>query len=168
MPPRRVVSVTKGDRDMASVTKSVEVDVPVRTAYDQWTQFESFPKFMEGVKEVRQIDKTHLHWVADINGKTEEWNAVITQQTPDQRVAWKSTTGAPNAGVVNFEKLSDTCTKVTLQMDWEPQGVTESVGAALGFDDRQIQQDLDNFKNFIENRGNPTGAWRGEVQQSSN
>jgi len=152
---------------MASVMQAIEVHVPVRTAYDQWTQFESFSQFMEGVQEVRQQDDTHLHWVATINGKTEEWDAEITEQTPDQRVAWKSTTGAPNAGVVTFHRLSADTTRVTLQMEWEPQGAKESVGAALGFDDRQIKGDLQRFKTFIEERGAATGSWRGTVEQSA-
>jgi uncharacterized membrane protein len=152
---------------MASVMQSIDVHVPVRTAYDQWTQFESFPEFMEGVKEVRQLDDTHLHWVADVAGKSEEWDAEITEQTPDQRVAWKSTTGAPNAGVVTFHRLDANDTKVTLQMDWQPQGMTEGVGSALGFDDRQIKDDLTKFKSFVESRGEATGAWRGSVDQSA-
>ena len=152
---------------MASVMQSIDVQVPVRTAYDQWTQFESFPQFMEGVKEVRQLDDTHLHWVAEINGQTEEWDAEITEQTPDQRVAWKSTTGAPNAGVVTFHRLDAHETKVTLQMEWQPQGMMEGVGSALGFDDRQIKGDLERFKTFIEARGEATGAWRGSVEQDA-
>src|SRR5579884_3064196 len=125
---------------MASVTKSIDVNVPVRAAYDQWTQFESFPEFMEGVKQVQQLDDTHLHWVADVNGKTEEWNAEVTEQIPDERVAWKSTSGQPNGGVVTFHRLGDDETRVTVQLDWEPSGLTENVGAALGFDDRQVQE----------------------------
>lgn len=151
---------------MASVTKSIDVNVPVRAAYDQWTQFESFPEFMEGVKQVQQLDDTHLHWVADVNGKTEEWNAEVTEQIPDERVAWKSTSGQPNGGVVTFHRLGDDETRVTVQLDWEPSGLTENVGAALGFDDRQVQEDLDKFKKFIEQRGAPTGAWRGSVDQT--
>ena len=152
---------------MASVTQSVDVEVPVRTAYDQWTQFESFPNFMEGVKSVRQTDDTHLHWTADINGQTEEWDAEITEQQPDERVAWASTTGAPNAGVVTFHRLGDNQTKVTLQMEWQPQGMAQGIGAALGSDDRQIMADLERFKHFIEDRGAPTGSWRGHVDQTS-
>ncbi len=152
---------------MASVMQSIDVHVPVRTAYDQWTQFESYPQFMDGVKNVRQLDDTHLHWIAAIGGKTEEWDAEITEQRPDERVAWKSTTGAPNAGVVTFHRLDVNETKVTLQMDWQPQGMTEGAGAALGFDDRQIKGDLERFKEFIESRGQATGAWRGNVDQSS-
>lgn len=151
---------------MASVTESIDVNVPVRTAYDQWTQFESFPHFMDGVKSIQQLDDTHLHWVAEVNGKTEEWDATVTEQIPDERVAWKSVSGQPNSGVVTFHRLGEDQTKVTVQLDWEPSGVTEKLGSALGFDDRQIKQDLENFKRFIEERGAPTGAWRGEVNQS--
>lgn len=151
---------------MTSITKSIDVNVPVRTAYDQWTQFESFPQFMEGVKEVKQLDNTHLHWVVDVDGKTQEWDAVVTEQIPDERVAWKSTSGQPNGGVVTFHRLGPDETRVTVQIDWQPQGVAEQVGSLLGFDDRQVEQDLKNFKNFIEQRGAPTGAWRGEVNQT--
>jgi uncharacterized membrane protein len=151
---------------MSTITKSIDVNVPVRTAYDQWTQFESFPEFMDGVEFVQQIDDTHLHWRANVNGKETEWDAVITEQIPDERVAWRSTTGQPNSGVVTFHRLGDDLTRVTLQMEWEPEGVTESVGAALGFDDRQVQGDLERFKQFIESRGAPTGAWRGQVSQT--
>jgi len=151
---------------MTSVTKSIDVNVPVRTAYDQWTQFESFPQFMEGVEEVRQIDDTHLHWRASVGGNTAEWDAVVTEQIPDERVAWTSTTGKPNAGVVTFHRLGDDQTRVTVQMEWEPQGLAESVGSAIGADDRRVQGDLQRFKEFIESRGAPTGAWRGEVSQS--
>lgn len=152
---------------MTSIVKYVDVNVPIRTAYDQWTQFESFPQFMDGVQDVDQIDDTHLHWVVDVNGQTTEWDAVVTEQIPDERIAWKSTTGEPNAGVVTFHRLGPDETRVTLQIDWEPQGAVQQAGALLGFDDRQVQQDLDNFKQFIESRGAPTGAWRGNVQQTS-
>ena len=152
---------------MSSITQSIDVDVPVRVAYDQWTQFESFPEFMEGVDEVRQIDDTHLHWVADVAGRREEWDAEITEQEPDMRVAWTSTSGAQNAGVVTFHHLSDTKTKVTLQMDWEPEGVVQNLGATLGFDERRVKGDLERFKTFIEERGAATGAWRGTVKQGS-
>lgn len=152
---------------MASITRSIDVNVPVRTAYDQWTQFESFPFFMEGVKQVRQLDDTHLHWVAEINGKVTEWDAEITEQNPDERIAWTSTDGRPNAGVVTFHRLGEDVTRVTVQMDWEPQGAVESLGSTFGFDDRQIQGDLERFKGYIEERRAPTGAWRGRVDQSS-
>lgn len=151
---------------MTTVTQSINVHVPVRTAYDQWTQFESFPQFMDGVKEIRQLDDTHLHWTAEVNGKTEEWDAVVTEQIPDARVAWKSTSGQPNAGVVSFYRVGEDETRVTVEMDWQPEGVSEKAGAMLGFDDRQVKQDLENFKRFIEERGAPTGAWRGHVDQT--
>jgi uncharacterized membrane protein len=149
---------------MASVVESIDVNVPVSTAYNQWTQFEEFPRFMEGVKSVRQMDDTHLHWVAEINGNEEEWDAEITEQHPDERVAWTSTTGAKNAGVVTFHRIDDTTTRVTLQLDVEPEGVVESVGTALGFLERRVKGDLERFKEFIESRGAETGAWRGEVE----
>ena len=151
---------------MASITKSIDVNVPVSTAYNQWTQFESFPQFMEGVEEVRQLDDTHLHWKANIGGHESEWDAVITEQIPDERVAWRNTSGKTNAGVVTFHRLGDNETRATVQMEWEPEGVMESVGSALGADDRRVQGDLERFKEFIESRGSETGAWRGEVQQT--
>jgi uncharacterized membrane protein len=151
---------------MSTITESIDVNVPVRTAYDQWTQFESFPRFMEGVEEVRQLDDTHLHWRASIGGKQEEWDAVVTEQIPDERVAWTSTTGAPNGGVVTFHRLGEDQTRVTVQMEYEPQGMVETVGDKLGFDDRRVKGDLERFKEFIESRGVPTGAWRGEVTQT--
>lgn len=151
---------------MSTITKSIDVNVPVRTAYNQWTQFESFPHFMEGVEQVQQLDDTHTHWKTNVGGKANEFDAEITEQIPDERVAWKSTTGEPNAGVVTFHRLGENQTRVTVQMDWSPQGVTEKVGDALGFDDRRVQGDLDRFKEFIESRGQETGAWRGEVSQT--
>ncbi len=151
---------------MSSIQKSIDVDVPVRTAYNQWTQFEEFPRFMEGVQEVRQLDDTHLHWRADIGGKEKEWDAVITDQVPDQRVAWRSTSGAENAGVVTFQSLGPDRTRVTLQVDYDPDGFVENVGDAMGFVSRRVEGDLDRFKQFIESRGTATGAWRGTVRQS--
>jgi uncharacterized membrane protein len=152
---------------MASVVESIDVKVPLSTTYNQWTQFEEFPQFMEGVTSVTQIDDTHLHWAADIGGNKEEWDAEITEQRADERVAWKSTSGAQNAGVVTFHRLDDDTTRVTLQMDVEPDGVVESVGTALGFLDRRVKGDLERFKAFIERRGSETGAWRGEVEVPS-
>jgi uncharacterized membrane protein len=151
---------------MASIEKSIDVEVPVRTAYNQWTQFEEFPRFMEGVKEVRQIDDTHLHWRAEIAGKDEEWDAEITEQTPDMRVAWTNTSGAQNAGVVTFHRLGDNLTRVMLQIEYDPNGFVENVGDALGFVTRRVEGDLKRFKEFIESRGQETGAWRGEVRQT--
>jgi uncharacterized membrane protein len=152
---------------MSTVTKSVDVNVPIRAAYDQWTQFEEFPRFMEGVKEVRQLDDTHLHWKAEIAGVTKEWDAEITEQHPDERVAWKSTSGAPNAGVVTFHRLDDDHTRVTLQLDVEPEGPIETVGDWAGVLDRQVEEDLDRFSKYITGRGEPTGAWRGNVENPS-
>jgi uncharacterized membrane protein len=149
---------------MASVVESIDVEVPVSTAYNQWTQFEEFPRFMEGVKSVTQIDDTHLHWVAEIAGKDKEWDAEITEQHPDERVAWRATSGAENAGVVTFHRMNDTETRVTLQLDVDPEGPVESVGTALGFLQRRVKGDLERFKEFIESRGRETGAWRGEVE----
>ncbi len=148
---------------MANIEKSIDVDVPVRTAYDQWTQFEEFPKFMEGVVRVDQTDDTHLHWVARIAGREQEWDARITEQSPDQRIAWTSVDGDTNAGVVTFHKLSDTRTRVMLQLDYEPEGMVEKAGDVLGFVTRRVEGDLARFKEFIESRGTATGSWRGEV-----
>jgi len=152
---------------MSQKQHSIEVDVPVRTAYDQWTQFEDFPRFMDGVERVVQLDDTTLEWSADIDGQKRTWRAKITEQEPDQRIAWTSIEGARNAGVVTFHRLGENRTEVTLQLDVEPQGAMETAGDKLGFVDRQIQGDLERFKKFIESRGAPTGAWRGTVDQSS-
>ena len=149
---------------MASVIESVDVKVPVGTAYDQWTQFEDFPSFMEGVKSVTQTDDTHLRWVAEIGGVEKEWDAEITEQHRDERVAWRATAGAENAGVVTFHRLDDETTRVTLQLDVDPEGVVEGVGTALGFLDRRVKGDLERFKEFIETRGSATGGWQGEVE----
>lgn len=150
---------------MSTVEKSIDVNVPVSTAYNQWTQFEEFPKFMEGVKEVRQLNDTHMHWCANIAGKDEEWDAEITEQIPDQRIAWTSRGGKRNGGVVTFHRLSDTSTRIMLQIEYDPQGFTENVGDALGLVSRRVEGDLERFKDFIESRGHETGAWRGQVQQ---
>jgi uncharacterized membrane protein len=149
---------------MALIEKSVEVNVPVRPAYNQWTQFEEFPQFIEGVNQVKQLDSTHLHWKAQIAGKEKEWNAVITEQRPDERIAWKSTEGAKNAGVVTFHRLSDQTSKIMLQMDYEPEGVVGNIGGAIGAVSLRVQVDLTRFKGFIEGRGRESVAWRGEVK----
>ena len=148
---------------MASLSKSIEVNVPVRTTYNQWTQFESFPHFMEGVKSVQQMDNKRLHWVAEVAGKEKQWDAVITDQTPDQKIAWKSTSGAQNDGIVTFQPLGADKTRVNLQLDYDPEGVIEETGDKLGFVSRRIEGDLERFKKFIEARGAETGAWRGEI-----
>jgi uncharacterized membrane protein len=149
---------------MSQIERSIEVNVPVSTAYNQWTQFEDFPRFMEDITEVRQLDDTHLHWVADIGGKVVEWDAEITEQKPDERVAWKSTSGKPNAGVVTFHRLTDTSCKVMAQMDYETDGIVEKIGSVLGVDQRRVKVDLESFKVMVEGHGRATGAWRGEVQ----
>ena len=148
---------------MSSIQESVDVNVPVRAVYDQWTQFEEFPQFMDGVESVRQVDDTHMHWVADIGGVEREWDAEVTEQHPDERVAWNSTSGPDHAGVVTFHRLSDTETRVTVQLDWTPEGVVEKAGDLLQLDERRVKGDLARFKEFIESRGTETGAWRGDV-----
>ena len=148
---------------MAKIEKSIDVSVPVRVAYDQWTQFETFPSFMEGVECVEQLDDRNLHWRANVGNAIEEWNAEITEQTPDQRIAWQSTSGARNAGVVTFHRLSDGKTRVMLQVEYQPASWTESMGDLLGFVTRRVTRDLERFKTFIEQRREPTGAWRGEI-----
>jgi len=150
---------------VATIEQSIEVDVPVTTAYDQWTQFEEFPQFMDGVDSVRQLDDTRLHWVVSHNGQQHEFDTEISEQRPDERVAWRTTDGKSHAGVVTFHRLADDRCKVMVQMDWEPEGMLETLGAALGADDRRVMEDLERFKQMIESRGAAGGAWRGEVEQ---
>ncbi len=132
----------------------------------KWTQFEEFPQFMEGIEKVRQEGGSHTHWHANIAGKEVQWDADITEQTPDQRVSWRSTTGAHNAGTVSFQSQGDNRTNVTLRMEYEPEGFFQTVGSALGFVDSRVEGDLERFKTFIESRGQETGAWRGEIHGS--
>ena len=149
---------------MASVQEAVDVDVPIRVAYDQWTQFESFPHFMDGVLEITQLDDKRNHWVTKVGGVQREFDTEITEQHPDERVAWKSIGGdTEHAGVVTFHRLSDDETRVMIQIDWQPSGLVEKAGAALGVDDHRVKADAKRFKTFIEQRGTETGAWRGEV-----
>jgi uncharacterized membrane protein len=150
---------------MSSHNESIEVSVPVRDAYNQWTQFESFPEFMGGVERITQTDPTHTHWTVRIGGVSRDFDAEITEQTPDQRVAWKSTSGATHGGVVTFHRLSDSQTRVMLQLDTDPEGFVEKVGEAVGVVGHQVKSDLERFKTFIEERSVPTGGWRGEVGQ---
>jgi uncharacterized membrane protein len=150
---------------MHTVEESIEVDVPVSTAYNQWTQFEEFPKFMESVESVEQVDDTHLHWRATVAGKPKEWDAEITEQIPDERIAWRSIDGAPNAGVVTFHKVSDGRTRIMLQMDYSPETMVEKVGGAGGAVKLTAKGNLKRFKELLESRGHETGAWRGTVQQ---
>jgi uncharacterized membrane protein len=148
---------------METIEKSIEVNAPIRTVYNQWTQFEEFPRFMEGVEEVRQLDDKRLHWKAKIAGKTKEWDAEIFEQIPDQRVAWRSMTGAKNSGMVNFFPVGPVTTRITLTLNYEPEGAVEKVGDAVGAVSMRVEGDLKKFKEFIESRGGETGAWRGEV-----
>ena len=150
---------------MSTIEKSIDVHVPVRTAYNQWTQFEEFPRFMEGIESVRQLDDTHLHFTANIGGKKKEWDAEITEQTPDQRIAWRDTAGAPNAGVVTFHKLAPEKTRIMLQLEYDPQGFVETAGDMIGVVTNRVSGDLARFKDFVEARGAETGGWRGEVRQ---
>lgn len=153
---------------MSKIVESVDVAVPVRTAYDQWTQFESFPMFMEGVEKVEQLEDTTLRWKASIAGQERTWKARITEQLPDERVAWTSIDGAKNAGVVTFHRLGDNLTRVTLQLDVDPDGPVDNIGDALGLVARRAKGDLERFREFIEGRGVETGAWRGTVSQQKN
>ena len=150
---------------MADVDETIDIDVPVATAYNQWTQFEEFPKFMENVESIEQIDDTHLHWVAKVAGKRHEWDAEITYQDPDHHIAWRATDGTNNAGSVRFDRLGDEKTRLKVRMTWEAKDATERLGAALGVDDRGVKSDLERFKELVESRGSETGAWRGEVRE---
>jgi uncharacterized membrane protein len=151
---------------MGGVTKSVDVGVPVRTAYNQWTQFEEFPRFMEGVQEVKQLSDTMTHWKTEIGGVKREFDARITEQLPDERVAWTSTEGTRQSGVVTFHRLDESHTRITAQMEFEPDGIIEQAGDKLGVVDRRVKGDLERFKEFIEKRGGvESGAWRGEVDR---
>ena len=152
---------------MGKIEQSIDVNVPLETAYNQWTQFEEFPRFMEGIESVKQIDDNTLEWHASIAGSDETWTAEIVEQVPSERIAWRSTSGARNDGVVSFSPADDGTTHVTLSMDWEPDGAIQSAGDALGFDDRRVEGDLERFKEFIESRGKETGAWRGEIKQGT-
>lgn len=147
------------------VEKSIQVDVPVRTAYDQWTQFEDFPHFMGGVKEVRQLDDRRLHWVAEIAGVRRQWEAAVLEQDPDRKVAWAATEGATNAGAVRFEAAGPGSTIVYLTLEYEPEGVVEQVGDKLGIVERQVRSDLERFKELVESQGYASGAWRGSVNE---
>jgi uncharacterized membrane protein len=150
---------------MASVNESIELDVPVSTAYNQWTQFEEFPQFMEGVESVRQLDDTRLRWVAEFGGERHEWEAEISEQEPDRLISWRARDGKYTSGRVHFEPLGADRTRIEVEMQWEPEGLKEELGSALGSDSRRVRGDLERFKELIERRGVETGAWRGEVHQ---
>ncbi|HEX6968689.1 MAG TPA: SRPBCC family protein [Micromonosporaceae bacterium] len=148
---------------MGTVIEYVDVAVPIRTAYNQWTQFEDFPQFMAGVTEVRQLSDTMTRWRTEIGGVTREFDARITEQIPDERVAWRAIDGVRQAGVVTFHRLDENHTRVTAQLEFEPHGVAEQAADRLGVVNQRVKADLRRFKSFIEGRGVETGAWRGEV-----
>ena len=150
---------------MAGRTESVDVAVPIRTAYNQWTQFEDFPRFMSGVKEVRQIDDVTTHWIVEIGGVSREFDARITEQLPDERVAWTATSGTKQGGVVTFHRLDPEHTRVTAQLEMEPEGVAEQVADKTGLVSHRVKGDLERFREFIESREQETGAWRGQVDR---
>jgi uncharacterized membrane protein len=152
---------------MASISESIVTDVPVDVAYNQWTQFEEFPRFMEGVKSVRQVDDTHLEWVAEIGGQEHKWLAEITEQEPDRVIAWRAVDGKYNSGRVTFEPIHSHRTGIDVEMTYDAEGWKESAGSALGFDSRRVNADLERFKEFIEERQRETGAWRGEVHEGT-
>ena len=149
---------------MTTIEQSMDVEVPVSTAYNQWTQFEEFPRFMEGVEEVKQVTDDRLHWVTKIAGVKREFDAEITEQHPDERIAWRALDGPDQAGVVTFHKLDPGKTRVMLQLDFDPEGVVEQAGDKLGLVKARVKGDLDRFKSFIEERNAETGAWRGDIQ----
>jgi uncharacterized membrane protein len=152
---------------MSTIEKSIDVNVPDTTAYNQWTQFEEFPKFMEGVEEVRQIGDKHLHWRVNVGGKQKEFETEIMEQIPDKRIAWRTRGGTDNAGVVTFHRLNDHSTRIMVQLEYVPEGVVEKTGDMLGVASRRVQGDLERFKEFVESRGTETGAWRGKITNSS-
>jgi carbon monoxide dehydrogenase subunit G len=149
---------------MERIAKSIVVNAPLHAVYNQWTQFETFPRFMDGIKEVRQLDDTHLHWRAKVGGKDVEWDAQIDQQIPDSLISWHSTSGAKNTGAVGFMPAGENRTRVSVTMKHDPAGAAESVGDSLGFTSRRVAGDLERFKEFIEHRGSETRAWRGEAR----
>jgi uncharacterized membrane protein len=148
---------------METIKESIDVVVPASTAYNQWTQFEEFPKFMEGVQSVEQVDDTHLRWVAEVGGERREWQAEIVEQVPDEKIAWRAVGGNGPNGIATFEPLGEEKTLLTVEMTYEPEGLKETLGAKVGLDARQVQEDLQRFKQLVEALGRETGAWRGEV-----
>jgi uncharacterized membrane protein len=152
---------------MSNIKESVDVDVPIRVAYDQWTQFESFPEFMEGVESITQLSSTTNEWTVEVGGATRKFTTEIVEQEPEMRIAWRTVEGdTGHAGVVTFHKLEDDKTRVNLDMDVEPEGFVEQLGDKLGFVSRRVKGDMERFKEFIERRGTETGAWRGRVERS--
>ena len=161
----KIQKTTASGGRMSTATDAIEVNVPISTAYNQWTQFETFPQFMADVLEVRQLDDTHLQWRARIAGKEEQWEAEITEQIPDKLIAWRSTSGAKNEGMVTFHKVSESRTQIKLRIDYEPYGVVETVGDALGVVKVRASGNLQRFKEFLERQGTETGAWRGAIAE---
>jgi len=159
----KLSGVVGGDSMPRTITESIEVDVPVSTAYNQWTQFEDFPLFMEGVEHVEQLDDTRLHWIAKVGGKTNEWDAKILEQHPDKQISWISEDGKKTRGTVTFEPVGESRTRISLSMSYQAEGLTEALGSAVGLDERRVRGDLQRFKELIESRGAESGAWRGEV-----
>ena len=150
---------------MPNAIETIDVSVPVSVAYNQWTQFESFPNFLDEVESITQVNDTHTIWKVKVGSVEREFEALITEQHPDERVAWTSTGGqVDHAGVVTFHKLSDTESRVTVQLDWEPTGLLEKLGSAVGVGGHAVKKDLKNFKEYIESEGHPDGAWRGDVE----
>lgn len=149
---------------MSRITDHIDVDVPVSVAYNQWTQFETWPRFMDGIERVVQLDPSTLDWTATIAGKTKHWRATIVEQRPDELISWRSMEGARNDGIARFTPLTSESCRVTLELDVEPEGPIEATGDALGFVSRRVSGDLDRFKDFVESRGEATGAWRGRVE----
>lgn len=147
----------------STIEESIELRVPAAVAYKQWTLFEEFPQFMTGVTEVKQLDDAHLHWHVQIGGKDEEWDAEITEQIPNKRIAWRNVNGAVNAGVVTFHRLTDDTSRLMLQMSYEPNGIAETVGDALGVLRRRVARDLEEFKDFIEKREASPEGWNGRI-----
>ena len=152
---------------MERVQKSITVDCPLQTVYNQWTQFEEFPRFMEGVKRVTQLDYKRLHWEAEIGGKHKEWNARITEQVPDRRIAWQSEAGENTSGTVSFQPDGADGTCINLELFYDPKGFVESAGDAIGVVSHRVEKDLERFKEFIEERRRETGAWRGSIGSSA-
>jgi len=147
-----------------TIEKAIDINVPVRTAYNQWTEFEEFPRFMEGVESVKQLNDMTLLWVANVGGERKEWRARITEQVPDHHISWRSEGGDFTSGMVSFQALGPDKTRVTVRLNYEPKGVTEKLGDMLGIGSRRVEGDLERFKDFIESKGHETGAWRGTVR----
>ena len=148
---------------MATIEKTIDVGVPVSVAYDQWTQFEEFPQFMSGIVGVRQLDDSHVRWTAEVGGERKEWEAEIVEQEPDRVIAWRSVDGVSTSGRVEFEPI-DKGTRVSVAMEYEPEGMKESAGALFGVDSAQVEDDLERFRELVEAREVPTGAWRGTIE----